>query len=192
MHATGNGRSRAHGRQYDAALDARRSHHGGIRSERRRREEYRRRRRGCVLFARRPGQQAEPAARRLDHGALGRSHGKNGAGSRRAHAGGRHHHRRRQLLFQRRRSPLEDLRRQRRALRRRRHQRRRLGTRARLLHDDWRPERGRPAPRPDLQDAGAGTRRHPAHSGTREDGGSAALLPKTATSTAARPVPDIS
>ena len=87
-------------------------------------------------------------------------------------AAGRHHHRRRQFVFQGRRSPLEDLRRQGRALRRRRHQRRRLGTGARILHDDWRSERGRPAPRPDLQNAGAGTRRHSAHSGTRKNGGS--------------------
>ena len=41
--------------------------------------------------------------------------------------------------------------------------RRRLGHRARLLHDDRRRQgRGRPA-RPDLQDAGAGDRRHSAH-----------------------------
>ena len=168
-HATRNGRSRAHGRQHDAAPDARRSHGGGLRSQRRCRQESRRRRRGRLLFARRPGRQADAAARRVDHGAVGRSHGKNGAGSARTHAGGRHHHRRRQFLLQRRRPPLQDLRRQGRALRRRRHQRRRLGTGARLLHDDWRPERGRPAPRPDLQNAGARARRHPAHSRTRKN-----------------------
>jgi hypothetical protein len=45
-------------------------------------------------------------------------------------------------------------------LRRLRHLRRRLGHRARLLHDDRRPEGGRGSPRSDLRGAGAGTGRH--------------------------------
>ena len=52
-------------------------------------------------------------------------------------------------------------------LSRRRHLRRHLGHRARLLHDDRRRQgRGRPA-RSDLQGAGAGRRRHPAHGASR-------------------------
>ena len=62
-------------------------------------------------------------------------------------------------------------------LRRRRHQRRRLGDRARLLHDDRRPRRGRQAARPDLQGPRprqGGHRRSPRAGGnkpgTAEDG----------------------
>ena len=47
------------------------------------------------------------------------------------------------------------------------HERRRLGSRARLLHDDWRRTGGRQASRSDLRDARAGHRRHPAHSRPR-------------------------
>ena len=50
-----------------------------------------------------------------------------------------------------------------------RHQRRRLGHRARLLHDDRRPQGSGAAARPDLQDAGAGPRRHSAHSRARKN-----------------------
>ena len=49
-----------------------------------------------------------------------------------------------------------------------RHQRRRVGPGARLLHDDWRRERGRQASRPDLLCAGSWNGRHSAHAGTRE------------------------
>ena len=71
-------------------------------------------------------------------------------------------------------------------LRRHGHERRRLGPRARLLPDDRRRGRGGEAPRPDLRDARAGPRRHPAHAGPRE---ARAAPPSTATCTAARTAP---
>ena len=53
-------------------------------------------------------------------------------------------------------------------LRRLRHLRRRLGNRARLLHDDRRPEGCCRLPRSDLRGARSGTGRNPAHAGPRE------------------------
>ena len=54
------------------------------------------------------------------------------------------------------------------SLRRLRHLRRRLGHRARLLHDDRRPEGGGGSPRSDLLGARSRARRYPAHAGPRE------------------------
>ena len=54
------------------------------------------------------------------------------------------------------------------SLRRRRHQRRRVGPGARLLHDDRRRAGAGAASRSDLQDAGAGPRRHRPHARPRE------------------------
>ena len=53
------------------------------------------------------------------------------------------------------------------------HQRRRLGTRARLLPDDRRRDRGRDAARPDLQDARAGRRLPSPRPGRRRADGTA-------------------
>ena len=91
--------------------------------------------------------------------------------------GGRHSDRRRKFLLHRRYSPRQGPGPEGHSLRGCRHQRRRLGTGARLLHDDRRPGRGRPAPRSDLQDdcarASATYRRTPGREklgGTAEQG----------------------
>ena len=68
-------------------------------------------------------------------------------------------------------------------LRRRRHQRRGVGARTRLLPDDWRPDRGRAAARPHLQDDRP--RRPAAPSPPRAEPGPTAPL-RTVTCTAAR------
>ena len=88
--------------------------------------------------------------------------------SRRPAGAGRHYHRWRQFLLQRRYPPRQKTGRERHSLRRLRHVRRRLGYRARLLHDDRRPEGGCRSPRSDLLGACSGARRYPAHTGPRE------------------------
>ena len=75
------------------------------------------------------------------------------AGAAGGRAGARRHgDRRRQLLLPRRHHPGQEPADEEHPLRRLRDQRRGVGTRARLLPDDRRRERGRLAPRPDLQD----------------------------------------
>ena len=88
--------------------------------------------------------------------------------SRRPAGARRHHHRRRQFLLQGRHPPRQKTGREGHSLRRLRHVRRRLGYRARLLHDDRRPERGGGSPRSDLLGARSGARRYPAHTGPPE------------------------
>ena len=89
----------------------------------------------------------------------------------------RHPHRWRQLLLHRRHRAREDARLEGHRVCRRWHQRRCLGPRARLLHDDWRQQSDRRAPRPHLQDHRPRTRHHRPYSrvaqpdvGTAEDG----------------------
>ena len=78
--------------------------------------------------------------------------------------------RRRQLVLPRRYPPRQGAGGQGTALRRRGDERRRLGTGARLLPDDRRRARGRPASRSDLRRAGARHRLRPAHAGPRRVG----------------------
>ena len=101
----------------------------------------------------------------------------------------RHHHRWRQFLLQGRYPPRQEIGREAHSLRRLRHLRRRLGYRARLLHDDRRPEGGRGSPRSDLLGARSRARRHPAHTGPRRK---AIPAPSAATFTPVRPAPGIS
>ena len=84
------------------------------------------------------------------------------------HGIGRHHHRRRQLLLQGRHPSRPKARGEGHPLCRLRHVRRRLGHRARLLHDDRRPEESGGAPRSDLLGPGSRARRHSAHAGPGE------------------------
>ncbi len=88
--------------------------------------------------------------------------------SRRPAGAGRHHHRWRQFLLQRRHPSRQETRREGHSLRRLRYVGRRLGHRARLLHDDRRPQGGRGSPRSDFLGARSRARRYPAHTGPRE------------------------
>ena len=131
--------------------------------------------------------EADQAARRLGDGPGRRGHRGHGAGARRLMEagdtiidGGNSYYKddiRRVQDSERQRHPLPG----------RRHQRRRLGHRARILHDDRRPERSGSAARSHLQDAGsrasATSRAHPG----RERQESAP--PSTATCTAVHPAP---
>ena len=134
------------------------------------------------ILARGFREEAREAACHLPHGPRGLRR----RVDRRARAAsrqGRHDHRRRQLALPRRHRAREAPEANGPPLRRHGHVRRRLGPRARLLPDDRRRRRGREAARPDLLDAGAGTRLDPhALRGAR----SSAAPPSTATCTAAR------
>ena len=88
--------------------------------------------------------------------------GSNAAQPDAAAAARRHHHRRREFALRRRYPSGQNVRSRRSALRRRRRQRRRLGSRARVLPDDWRRGGRGGAPRPGLQDARSGRGRGPA------------------------------
>ena len=114
----------------------------------------------------RPRGQARQAARAVADGA-GRGGGHDHRRAAAAPGAGRHADRRRQLLLRRRHPPRQGTGAEGHRLRRRRHQRRRVGPGARLLHDDRRPGRGGAAARPDLPHAGAGHRRHRAHTRPR-------------------------
>ena len=70
----------------------------------------------------------------------GQGHRRDGRATRRPAGPGRHHHRRRQFLLQGRHPQRQKTCGEGHSLRRLRHVRRRLGYRARLLHDDRRPE----------------------------------------------------
>ena len=101
----------------------------------------------------------------------------------------RHDHRRRQFVLCRRPAPCAANCVKGHPLCRRRHERRRVGARARLLHDDRRPERRGAAPRSDLQDARAG---RAARSIARPAARRSAAPPNTAICTAGRTAPAIS
>ena len=101
----------------------------------------------------------------------------------------RHYHRWRQFLLQGRHPPREEIGREEHPLCRLRHVRRRVGYRARLLHDDRRPEGGCRPPRSDLRGARSRAGRHLAHTGPRKR---AIPAPSAATSTPARPAPGTS
>ena len=126
-------------------------------------------RRHSRRVAGRCGEDARAKAARGLADAAGRpDHRRNGRESRRPAGARRHHHRWRQFLLQGRHPPRQTAGRKGHSLRRLRHVRRRLGHRARLLHDDRRPEGGGGSPRSDLLGARARTRRYPAHAGARE------------------------
>ncbi len=112
---------------------------------------------------RRRDREAQDAARRLDHVAGGRGDRRRGEGVREQAVTGRRDHRRRQYALQGRRAPREGDRAAADPLCRCRHLGRRVGSHARLLHDDRRPGRGREAARSDLRHARAGHRRHSTH-----------------------------
>ena len=149
----------------------------------------RRRRRGRRQGAGGFRQEAGEAAHRLGDAAGRQDHRRDDRGAGEADGARRRHHRRRQHLLAGRRPPRQGAEAARHPLSRRRHLRRHLGHRARLLHDDRRRQgRGRPA-RSDLQGAGAGRRRHPAHAASR---GPRSRASSKAISMPARSAPGIS
>ena len=163
--ATRHDRPRPDGRQYRPPADEERPHRRGLRQGceggRRPRRRRRNRRRHAGRFRGETGE----AAHRLGDAAGRQDHRGDHRGVGKADAARRRHHRWRQHVLAGRRSPRRGAEGKGPALSRRRHQRRRLGHRARLLHDDRRRQGGGRPARSDLQDAGAGHRRHPAHAG---------------------------
>ena len=128
---------------------------------------------------------------RADLGDVARrpDHRRDGRASRRPAGAGRHHHRWRQFLLQGRHPPRQETGREAHSLRRLRHLRRRLGHRARLLHDDRRPE-GRPS----ITSIRSSRRSLPgwAISRARRAARKAIPAPSAATFTPARPAPGTS
>ena len=143
---------------------------------------------GRRLLAGRPREQAGKAAGGLADGSGGRG-GQDHCRPRAASGERRHPHRRRQLVLRRRYPPRQGACGEGDPLRGRRHQRRRVGTGARLLHDDRRPEAAVQHLDPIFKTLAPGTGRHPA---ARRDARRSAAPPSTATCIAVRTAPAIS
>ncbi len=139
----------------------------------------------CVV-ARRLRRQAQAAARRMDDGAGGRGRA-DGRGFVEPIPARRHHRRRRQLLLHRRHPSRRNARGQGDSLCRFGYQRRRVGTRARLLPDDWRRAASDQTSRFNFRHARAADRFRPAH--CRAARRSRAAPPSTATCIAAPTAP---
>ena len=173
-HATRNDRTWPDGRQHGAPADRRRAQLRRLRPGRRTpcRTSSGRRRPAPSSLADFAAKLAAPRADLADGARRGRRQDARGPAA--ASRGGRHRDRRRQLELRRRHPPRGGARGQGHPLRRRRHERRRVGSRARLLHDDRRRGGHRAASRSDLRAARAGNRRHRAHAGPcRRRGGTA-------------------
>ncbi len=176
-HAAWNGRSRSDGREHGAPLDGQRSPMRRLRRVPRERNEARGRGRDRREHAGGIRAEARQAARDLADGARRARRFDDRAAARAARTG-RYPDRRRQLELPRRHSSRQRDRAQRNSLRRRRHERRRVGSRARLLHDDRRREAGRRPPRSHLPHFGAQHRQRVAHGeSSREQGHRRARLP---------------